>query len=458
MGETLTTEKFNEMVNAANNGVVVFNAMDERMMRNYLRESMVSADIVDNSYEANELMSNMNIVTGNSFILSSIKTLGAGENCDKEMEQFVDKHKCEVGFLYSICFEKNQSVEPAAEEHKVEEKEMMAKESDKVKKSIYELLEEDIMTSDLPVQEKNERLSRVLKARARKVNILLTGATGAGKSSTINALFNMEVAKVGVGVDPETDVISKYELDNLIIWDTPGVGDGIEADAKYNKMIVKKMSEMDEHGEPLIDLVLVVLDASSKDLGASYNLINNVLIPCLGKDKDGRILIGLNQADVAMKGMHWDAKENKPDDILLDFLKKKAASVKRRIFDATGLSIRPIYYSAGYKEEGKEQSKPYNLTKLLYYIVKSVPSEKRLAIVDNINMKDDMWLYDDAEIDYKTVTKMSFFESVEYHVEMGMFEGGMIGEDILGIPGKIAGTVIGAGCGLIKGFFEGIFG
>ena len=39
------------------------------------------------------------------------------------------------------------------------------------------------------------------------VNLLLVGATGSGKSSTINAMFNMQVAKVGVGVDPETACI-----------------------------------------------------------------------------------------------------------------------------------------------------------------------------------------------------------------------------------------------------------
>ena len=96
------------------------------------------------------------------------------------------------------------------------------------KKSIYDLLEEEIMSAEISDAEKTKKLSRLLKIRGKKVNIMLTGATGSGKSSTINALFNMEVAKVGVGVDPETDCIAKYELDNLTIWDTPGLGDGVE--------------------------------------------------------------------------------------------------------------------------------------------------------------------------------------------------------------------------------------
>ncbi|MCD8151282.1 MAG: 50S ribosome-binding GTPase [Clostridiales bacterium] len=326
------------------------------------------------------------------------------------------------------------------------------------KKSIFELLEEDIMSSDLPLHEKNRRLSRLIKMRERKVNIMLVGATGSGKSSTINALFNMEVAKVGVGVDPETDLITSYVLDNLTIWDTPGLGDGVEADEKYNNLIIKKLSEMDENGDPLIDLVLVVLDASSKDLGTSYELINNVIIPCLGNDKEGRILIGINQADVAMKGKHWDSENNIPDEVLLDFLKKKAISVQKRIEECTGVSVRPIYYCAGYKEEGEEQCKPYNLTKLLYYIIRSIPKDKRLAIADNINVDEDKWLHDDEEEDYKEKSKIGFLESIGYCMGECAETGSEIGGAILGIPGTVVGYVVGGFCGAVKGFFENIFG
>ncbi|MBR3735698.1 MAG: hypothetical protein IKN07_07435 [Lachnospiraceae bacterium] len=76
------------------------------------------------------------------------------------------------------------------------------------RKSIYDILEEEIVASDIPEKEKVAKLSNLLRLRSRKVNILVVGATGVGKSSTINALFNMEIAKVGIGVDPETSLMT----------------------------------------------------------------------------------------------------------------------------------------------------------------------------------------------------------------------------------------------------------
>lgn len=373
----------------------------------------------------------------------------------------------EIGTVSSedVLAELNGTSESLDSEEKIESgtDTPVSEEQEKVdendKKSIYDILEDEIMELDMSDSEKTKKLSRLLKIRGKKVNIMLTGATGVGKSSTINALFNMEVAKVGVGVDPETDCISKYELDNLTIWDTPGLGDGIENDERIKRDIIKKLNEMDEECNPLIDMVVVILDASSKDLGTSYDLINKILIPCLGDDAaKERILIALNQSDIAMKGTHWDNEKNEPDNVLKEFLRKKAESVRKRIKEATKLDIKPICYCAGYKEEGGEQRQPYNLTKLLYYIVKAIPKDKRLALADNINGDNDNWLYDDKEYDYKGGTKIGFCDTVWDCISDGAGTGCEIGGEILGIPGKIVGGVIGGAVGAVKGIFSAIFG
>ena len=206
------------------------------------------------------------------------------------------------------------------------------------KLNIYELIEEEINRSELSVEEKNSRLSRLLKARGQKIGLMLVGPTGSGKSSTINSLFDMSVAKVGVGAIPETAEIDAYHLENLTIWDTPGLGDGIEKDREHAREIMHKISETDEEGNLLVDLVMVVVDGSSKDLSATYALINDVLIPSLTPENAHRILIAVNQADMAMKGNHWDNENNRPDEVLESFLNEKCASIAERIKEASGRS------------------------------------------------------------------------------------------------------------------------
>lgn len=324
------------------------------------------------------------------------------------------------------------------------------------KESIFEAMENDIINAKIDEVEKNKLLKNVMRMKEQKINIMITGATGCGKSSTINALFDTEVAKVGVGVDPETMEIEKYELDNLILWDTPGLGDGKEADNRHAKNIIKKLSEVDNKGNALIDLVLVILDGSSRDLGTSYELINNVIIPNLGEDKENRILVAINQADVAMKGRNWDFNENKPNDKLKEFLEEKVRSVKNRIYEGTGVSVEPIYYSAGYKEEGEVQNRPYNLSKLLYYIVKATPANKRVVYVDNINSDKSMWKDDDKLINYSRETKRNMLTSIM----MGVSTGTRIGEKIGGkfgpvgeTIGRIAGSILGGVLGALGGIF-----
>ncbi len=55
---------------------------------------------------------------------------------------------------------------------------------------ICEALEEEILKSDADQQEKQAMLARLRKLCNTETNIMLVGATGCGKSSTINALFS----------------------------------------------------------------------------------------------------------------------------------------------------------------------------------------------------------------------------------------------------------------------------
>ena len=253
--------------------------------------------------------------------------------------------------------------------------------------SLKDILAETLKRTDLSKDERDDLIRAQEKLQNMKINILVTGATGCGKSSTINALFNGDIAKVGQGVDPETMDIQKYDWENLVIWDSPGLGDGKEADKRHSRNIREKLIEKDKDGNALIDVVLVILDGGSRDLGTSYELITEVIIQTLqasGEHGTDRLLVAINQCDMAMKGRHWNHETNRPEPTLENFLEEKVASTRNRIRESTGVTVNPIYYSAGFKD-GDTDQRPYNISRLLRHIIENTPSKKRAIYAENIN-------------------------------------------------------------------------
>lgn len=325
----------------------------------------------------------------------------------------------------------------------------------KNKQDLMDIVKNIASNSDLSEAAKRELLVQMNKLNDTKINILITGATGCGKSSTINALFGSNEAKVGQGVDPETMDIRKFELNNIVLWDSPGLGDGKESDRRHSKNIIDKLHEKDADDNALIDLVLVLLDGSSRDLGTSYELINEVIIPNLGKDTD-RLLVAINQCDIAMSGRYWNHEKNEPESKLTAFLEEKTTSTKRRIKEATKVDVTPIYYSAGYKDDEEEQQ-PYNLSKLLMFIVNHTKPEKRAIYINDINKDKKMWEKDDQLEDYTSSIQASLWDSVISAAKSGGYHGEAIGK-AFGTTGAAIGRAVGTVIGGAAGAFRSLFG
>ena len=208
----------------------------------------------------------------------------------------------------------------------------------------------------------------------RPLDVMVTGVTGAGKSTTLNSLFGFQVAKVGNGVEPETMDLSYYELNNVArFWDTPGLGDGVVKDQVHAKKIVNLLfKEYYKDSKPYgwIDLVLIIIEGINRDMGSTYKLLNEVIVPNFQRD---RILVAINQSDVAMKGRHWNNSYNQPDEVLEKFLDEQAVSIQHRVREATGINIiKPVYYSGEYG---------YNVDKLMDFIIDNIPTRRRELVV-----------------------------------------------------------------------------
>ena len=214
---------------------------------------------------------------------------------------------------------------------------------------------------------KNDIEKKLEKARFRPLDVMVTGVTGAGKSTTLNTIFKKNVATVGNGVDPETMDLDSYSLNDVFrLWDTPGLGDGVANDEIHKRKLVDllyKTYSLDGNIYGWIDSAIVVLEGLNRDMGSTYTLLNEVIVPNIQAD---RILVVINQADMAMKGRHWNKETNRPDEVLVDFLERQVLSIQNRVKEAT--IRKPVYYSAEYG---------YNIEKLLDFIIDNMIVERR---------------------------------------------------------------------------------
>lgn len=216
----------------------------------------------------------------------------------------------------------------------------------------------------------NDIENNLNKMQIRPLDVMVAGVTGAGKSTTLNAFFQRTVAKVGEGVDPETMELDAYKLNDFFrVWDTPGLGDSVTIDQIHKKKLTDLLNKtyyIDGTAYGFIDMAIVVIEGANRDMGTTYNLLNEVIIANIQQD---RIFVIINQADVAMKGRHWNSSTCTPDATLVNFLEEQAISIQKRVREATGINImKPVYYSA---EHG------WNVKAVFDFIIDNMPTQRR---------------------------------------------------------------------------------
>lgn len=222
-----------------------------------------------------------------------------------------------------------------------------------------------------PIERTNAIAEKVSRLNIQPIDILFVGATGVGKSSTLNALFGKNVSKVGDTPDPETMEIRSFRPErnpDIRIWDSPGLGDSPEKDKTHMRKIRNLLRDnyhIDNKAYGLIDLAVVILDGSSRDLGTARQLTHDIL-PLMGSS---RTVFALNKCDMIMGGRHWDKMVNSPDITLMREIEERRRVFTQRIHENCGVYIlSPVCYSA---------MRGYNIDLFLSRIISAIPDHRR---------------------------------------------------------------------------------
>jgi len=220
-----------------------------------------------------------------------------------------------------------------------------------------------------------------LKAQKQEgIKFAIAGNAGYGKTSTVNALFG-----VNMDTDPvftttkDVHSVSMHIFDDvkhrqseirdttLTVYDLPGLGDGEDKDEKEidNFEIYRELIK-----EVELDVLLWVLRADVRAFKLEVDYISKLLeeFPFM----KSRIIVGLNFVDKVEPYETWIADINQPSDKQLETLARVKQRVDERIHKKCGLESRiTVEYSS---------KKAWQLHQLFRALIEATPEHKKWVI------------------------------------------------------------------------------
>lgn len=216
------------------------------------------------------------------------------------------------------------------------------------------------------------KLDEEITGRPFKVAVI--GQSGVGKSSTLNAVFglNLPVSDIQEGT---TEIIEKVfpmrDGFNLSIYDMPGLLQSRKRDNVYEEMYKEIL--------PQCDVIVYIIKANTRNIGDDCRILKDVVLPiCNQNSIKDNLIVAVNKVDTIGETIDpenpeltWDYIENRPTDKLLECIKKKRVDIFEKLISEnlvllnTKDALMPdqvVFFSAVFE---------YNLGELLKAITKA---------------------------------------------------------------------------------------
>ena len=234
--------------------------------------------------------------------------------------------------------------------------------------------------------------------------IALIGATGVGKTSTLNALFNagLEVSHTKAQTQEETAIeISTDTIHGkqgvLIVYDMPGLGESQKKRKKHLSTYERVLKNA--------DVALWILDAHYREFESIQDYLTNE-IGSINPKLISSMVFALNKVDLVYPGeTAWHPYANLPSEEQENTIKARLYDVQEKVREAIpGWRGTVIGYSA---------AKRYNLPQLFATMLGSVPKKRqwvlasRKALADYLELVDPQFLPSDKQPNQRLKTRES---------------------------------------------------